>query len=192
MAAVRRPLQLGEALVYIPALEVRPKRGSRNEHMTKPGPILRLDRCHAKLLDASRAHRAAVAHESSGFAVLKKAASALPRSWSRAERLHGLFCDGTLSAPVPLSISDAIALRTANNEPLLFSSRMVGAVRDFNGPAGCADAADCHRRQPKKDIERVSRLRSPWKSETASSHRSLHRQGIYSRLNRNALSWPTP
>jgi hypothetical protein len=37
--------------------------------MTKPGPILKLDRCHAKLLDASRAHRAAVAHESGGFAV---------------------------------------------------------------------------------------------------------------------------
>jgi len=67
--AVRRLLQLGEALVYIPALEVRPKRGNRNEHMTKPGSILKLDRLHAKLLDASRAHRAAVAHKSGGFAV---------------------------------------------------------------------------------------------------------------------------
>src|ERR1700736_1026512 len=62
-------LQFGEALVYVPALEMCPKRRHGNMNRRPNRRHLNLDGCLAKLLDGSRTHGASVTHKRGSFAV---------------------------------------------------------------------------------------------------------------------------
>src|SRR6202140_3413050 len=61
--------ELGEPLVHVATLEMRPKSRSGNVEGRSNRRDLNLDHGFPELLDASRAHRAAVAPKGSGFAV---------------------------------------------------------------------------------------------------------------------------
>src|SRR6202049_667087 len=62
-------VQFGEALVYVPTLEMCPKRRNGNVNRGTNRCHLNLDSRRAKLLDGSRTHDASVAHERSSLAV---------------------------------------------------------------------------------------------------------------------------
>src|SRR5580700_1086592 len=62
-------VQLRQACVDIPALEMRPECRYGNVNTRSDRRHLKFDRYRAKLLDASRAHCAAVARKGGGFAV---------------------------------------------------------------------------------------------------------------------------
>src|SRR6266436_4941350 len=62
-------VQVGEALVYVPTLEMCPKRRRGNMNRRSNRCHLNLDCRLAKLLDGSRAHDTSVAHKGSSLAV---------------------------------------------------------------------------------------------------------------------------